>query len=902
MSLADIALGAGRVSATGGRKVVDIVTFIEAPWGLNMRLFPIQKVIVKAYYGLELESKTPTVTFSDWRRSAEKLMTEADYLKMLFDEGRSNVREIIPGMERTELVLSIGRRAGKCVVGGTLVLTDDGIYRMDALGDVAGPEYQAMDVGVAQECGRRARAAFFYNGGVQPTLRVTTASGAVLEGTDKHRVKVLVGDGVVNWCRLDVVEIGTRIGTVVGSNLWGSGHVDHGLAFQWGVDSKKVPASIMCAEAAVARSFLQGVAHQHGCDNRIRLSSSVYAQEVRVLLLNFGILCSTRASESNVILHIDPSYLGLYGHLLSDAAFTPPVQHYAFDSVVSIERSEAPVYDLNVPDGASFVANGMMNHNTTLSACMAAYETYRLISKGDPQGYYGLPASNNIQLISVATDKDQAGLLYQEVSGHFKNTAFFAPYTANNTQSYARFQSPKDIERYGSYSNDAGAKATIKITFRSCVAKGLRGAGNIVIILDEVAHFTDDGQSSAESVYNAVVPSAAAFSPKDPNDSRKPIGPVESKIINISSPLGRQGLFYKLYSGGFETKTMAENRLCIQASTWEVNPTIPASFFEGQYIKDNRTFFTEYGAEFSDRTRGWITSAKDLTDCINPEARPAVRAPARMPHFAGIDVALVGDYTTIAIGHIDENQRIVADLVAGIRAGEGDFAKFDRLEFADVADWIYNWSRQFYIVEGLFDQWLGIPLEQALIAKGLQQFKSFKSSPQISSQMYQNFKDMMLDRKLGLYDWPIPQGQEHCLYIQELLELQAEFKSKYVTLVEAPQVAGKHDDHADALVRMVWAASQGMAKYGSVAGNRMLPGGGGLYNPATQRQKLRLAGSSPDRQIGPGGVSMAHVGFGGGVPSKFAGGPMGGAEGLGGRGRQAASLERLITPPWRKGR
>ena len=76
---------------------------------------------------------------------------------------------------------------------------------------------------------------------------------------------------------------------------------------------------------------------------------------------------------------------------------------------------------------------GRRSGKTTISACIAAYETYKLISKGDPQGFYGLPSSNVIQLISVATDKDQAGLLYQEVSGHFRGCSFFAPYMANNT-------------------------------------------------------------------------------------------------------------------------------------------------------------------------------------------------------------------------------------------------------------------------------------------------------------------------------------------------------------------------------------------------------------------------------------------------------------------------------------
>jgi hypothetical protein len=642
VSLAEIALGAGRASAAGGRSVVDIITFIEAPWGLNMRLFPIQKVILKTYYGLPLEDRIPELTFTDWRRTTERKMTEADYLKLLHDEGRCNIRQVDPGKERREMVLSIGRRAGK----------------------------------------------------------------------------------------------------------------------------------------------------------------------------------------------------------------------------------------------------------TTMSACIAAYETYRLINKGDPQGYYGLPASNNIQLISVATDKDQAGLLYQEVSGHFRNCSFFMPYTANNTQSYARFQSPKDIERYGSYRTDPTAKATLKVTFRSCVAKGLRGAGNIVIILDEVAHFTDDGQSSADAVYNAVVPSSAAFSKKDPNNPSVPIGGVESKVISISSPLGRQGLFYKLFDTGFQSAKISEERLCIQAPTWEVNPTVPAGFFEAEYVKDPRVFFTEYGAEFSDRTRGWIEDAKDLLACVDPVARPRMRAQPRQPHIAGIDVALVGDYSTIAIGHVDEQNRIVVDLVDGIRAGEGDYADSDRLEFTDVAEWIHDYTKRFYITDGLFDQWLGIPLEQALTAKGLRQFKSFKSTPQLNSQMFQNFKDMMFDRRLVLYDWPIPPGESHCLYVNEILELQAEYKSKYVTLVEAPKMAGKHDDHADALVRMVWAASQNIGKHATIAGHRTLPGQHGPAVPSyTLRRKAMQTGSHPDRMAPrPGGDPSRFVGGGGiGTPRSL------------GIGRGPSRIESLITPPWRKG-
>ncbi len=595
MGLSDVALSAGKVDSDD--KIANIIEFVESPWGLNMKLFPVQRVILKAHYGIALDDDK-TFKVSDWRKNEFKDVTEAGYLRMIHEEGRCNIGEVVEGEQRREMILSIGRRSGK----------------------------------------------------------------------------------------------------------------------------------------------------------------------------------------------------------------------------------------------------------TTLAACISAYETYKLMKKGDPQHYYGLPASNNIQIISVATDKDQAGLLYQEVSGHYRNCAFFHPYMANNTMSYARFQTPKDIERYGKYEDDPNAKATIKITFRSCVAKGLRGAGNLVVILDEVAHFTDSGQSSAEAVYNAVTPSTSAFSPKDPDDSRIPIGPVEGRIISISSPLGRQGQFYKLYQIGMRGGEASKNMLCIQAPTWEVNPTVPATEFQKHYVKDPAVFFTEYGGVFTDRTKGWIERALDLEECIDPALKPKSSARARQPHFIGLDLGLVGDGTAVAVGHLTKDGEIVVDLVEQIKAGEGDYAGQDRLDFDDVADWIAGLAKRFFIVEGLFDQWSGIPLEQALWKRGLRQMRSEHLTKNKTSEMFRNFKDMMFDKRLQLYNAPLKEGEKYCPYIQELLELQATKHSKYITTVEAPNIEGKHDDMSDALIRMVWLASQKLGKPKYIVSSK---GGDGSSMPRRSTRRRARGGSSPDRQLPP---------------------------------------------------
>jgi|APSaa5957512493_1039668.scaffolds.fasta_scaffold01542_4 hypothetical protein len=1026
MSLSSVAISASARAGKKSEKDADIIEFVEASWGLKMTLFPVQRVILKAHYGLELDDEK-TFEISDWTRTKIETHTEKSYLRKIYEDGRCNIGEVIPGKQRREMILSIGRRSGKCVTGETLIPTNKGLVRIDSLGDPNGDEIQPLQVNVAQECGTTSRSAYFYNGGVKPTKYLETFCGYRIEGTGNHRIKVMTPECKIEWKYLEEIENGDVACINRSSQLWsndyvdvsqhhtekdqpkyldetwgellgllaGDGHwtnekavgitvgekafepylmslfrnlfgkvsyhpdkrkVDVGQVLAYGKDlrkfldnlgwvidcttrTKSVPHTVLKSPMSVVCAFLRGLFETDGSayDSAITLSTASYqlAHEVQLLLLNVGIVSNlsksnredrtehrirVKGSKSKRLFarHIGfiserkkkclegvlstVSYRGgnegvpfFYEYVERLKKFHPYLKHdlspttkytpywkikkvadhsglnqttksqlynlidrdYFFDPIIKVEQREAHVFDLNVPNGSMFIGNGFTNHNTTISACIAAYETYKLIKKENPQKFYGLPASNNIQIISVATDKDQAGLLYQEVSGHYRSCAFFGPYTANNTLSYARFQTPADVEKYGRYIENQDAKATLKITFRSCVAKGLRGAGNICVILDEVAHFTETGQSGAEEVYNAVVPSTSAYSAKDPENPTIPIGEVEGRIILISSPLGKQGLFYNLFMIGMGGGRAGDNILAVQAPTWEVNPTVPAQEFEKHYLKNAAVFFTEYGGEFTDRTRGWITDERDLLSCIDPQLKPQMGAPARKPHFMGIDLGLVGDGTAIAIGHL-EGEEIVVDLVAQIKAGEGIYHDKERLEFDDVADWVLEFTKKFYIQEGMFDQWAGIPFQQALEKRGLKNLKSTNMTKQITSQMYQNFKDMMWDQKVKLYNRPNYETEGHEPYIQELLELQQTVHGKHLITVEAPQTKGKHDDMSDAIVRMAWLASNNIGKgryfasgsKGSRQFRHPMAGGktfatGGRYTGRSGSDAKRVAPKSP---------------------------------------------------------
>ena len=1065
-NLARIALNAGRLkSDTGSREVVDIITFIESDWGLNMTLFPIQKIILKAHYGIVLDDD-PNNTFriTDFRRQNAKEFTEAGYLRWLFDQGRSNISEVIAGHERRNMILSIGRRSGKCVTGDTLVLTNEGVQRIEDLGDVDGPEMQPLKIGVAQEAGVRSESAYFYNGGVKATVGYETRCGYRLEGTPNHRVRVMGEDGTIQWRYLGDLQAGDQIGIHRTSEMWASEYVDvtgltndrgrkdiqfperlteqwglllgalvgdggwtnrmsvsmtiehhetwmqmyglftellgeqpsvtpdqrtehtgalrvhsvawreflHELGFNWdaGRYGKSIPWSILKSPKPVVCAFLKGLfetdggVESGGKTVSFCTASGRLAREVQTLLTNMGIvsrvkprwnttterhyyhlnirglrsrqkfadqigflsqkkmeplLASLEAagkeggdtesiphqkSWARKLLHSVPKAnpgqgwsrstlrkaLGNICKPSSEENITYPrllealrvavetgadaevIKHfetiqaadYFFDPVVEMWEGEEQVFDLNVPDGASFVANGMTNHNTTISACIAAYETYKLINKGYPQRFYGLTPNSMIQLISVATGKDQAGLLYQEVSGHFAKCSFFKRYTANHTMSYARFQTPNDIDEFGPYSDNPKARASIKVTFAACNAKGLRGAGNIVIILDEVAHFIEQGGSSADQVYDAVSPSAATFTPK--NEMGKPIEGDETqsdgRIILISSPLGKQGLFYKLFELGKTGGDAGDNMLCIQAPTWEVNPTVPASVFKEKFAQDRNVFFTEFGGEFTDRTLGWIDEPEDLYACIDPSLKPRSRGDARRPYFVGFDLGLVNDASAIAIVHLDAEENVVLDYIGKIKAGEGDFVDQTRLDFDAVANWIHLLSRRFYFHQGMFDMWNAIPLEQALAKKGLEQMKGEHFTAPLNSMIYQNFKALMWDKRLRLYDIQPKERErieasgkelpDHLEYIEELKSLQAEYKSKYVINVQAPQTAGKHDDLSDALVRAVWLASQSIGATRHFAGTRNQDPNQRAVSAKARRRNHRmrlLGGSDPKRQI-----------------------------------------------------
>lgn len=93
----------------------------------------------------------------------------------------------------------------------TLVVTNDGIFELQEMGDTNGPKWQPLNVKVAQENGKRAVATKFYKNGLAATRQIKFKSGGWLEATYNHQYRILTEDGKYTWRKVKDLKPGDKL-------------------------------------------------------------------------------------------------------------------------------------------------------------------------------------------------------------------------------------------------------------------------------------------------------------------------------------------------------------------------------------------------------------------------------------------------------------------------------------------------------------------------------------------------------------------------------------------------------------------------------------------------------------------------------------------------------------------
>jgi hypothetical protein len=123
-------------------RLLDALTFIESPQGLNTVLYPVQRVIIRCLYGIPFDERIEIPkykTIKIWDEFKDNLITEftteEEFLHWAYEEGKCNIKDWrdIPEGGFREGVIFAGRRGGKSQLVAAIGAYE--LYRLLSLHD-----------------------------------------------------------------------------------------------------------------------------------------------------------------------------------------------------------------------------------------------------------------------------------------------------------------------------------------------------------------------------------------------------------------------------------------------------------------------------------------------------------------------------------------------------------------------------------------------------------------------------------------------------------------------------------------------------------------------------------------------------------------------------------------------
>ncbi len=179
-----------------------------------------------------------------------------------------------------------------CLTGETLITTDRGLARLGELGDTYGDRWQDLDLAVSTDEGPRQATRFFVNG-EEPTRRIRTEGGYLIQGTLAHRIKVVNREsGAWEWKRLADVTFGDVVPLQLGTLIGESRSVPLPVLDQayYTADSNVYVPDVVNADLAELVGYFMGDGSLHAKGIRFCVADTDPDVEDRVTVLAKGLL------------------------------------------------------------------------------------------------------------------------------------------------------------------------------------------------------------------------------------------------------------------------------------------------------------------------------------------------------------------------------------------------------------------------------------------------------------------------------------------------------------------------------------------------------------------------------------------------------------------------------------
>lgn len=484
-----------------------------------------------------------------------------------------------------ELDVCAGQR---CITGDSLVLTSTGYKRIKDL--LPGADYGYTEkLSLVHNGKELTYMTKFFRAKAEPLYKVTLRSGLTIIGTKDHPVKT--SEGFIKLPDL----LGKNVETPIGTNVYGSNVLTNEQLIEY-LDYDYIPDCILQATKEVQLTFLRMIGVDFG--NVFRIRNPKMLNDVALLLRNMGYETTVRSTTMKV----------------SETIYK---QTYKYDRCVFVDPyAEEETFDIRVPNGSTFIANGILNHNSGKSAffnLLVPYLTHKWVKVEKPVETLGLMSSSIlIGTCTALTWAKAQELLYDPISNAIENSKWFQQYF----QLLDDYEERTGIELY-----------KFKDTFLSFNHKNLilntsgpnkrtlRGATRWISVIDEIGWFPhgDDNDERERASANEVYVSL--------DRSLKTVRKSTMKLLKegydsiplaygcgISSPSSYNDKIMELVRNFKGSKEV----LVHQAPTWEMNPLFTKEDFAKEYQDDPIKAERDFGANPPMAENAWISDVKSL--------------------------------------------------------------------------------------------------------------------------------------------------------------------------------------------------------------------------------------------------------------------------------------------------
>jgi hypothetical protein len=452
---------------------------------------------------------------------------------------------------------------------------------------------------------------------------------------------------------------------------------------------------------------------------------------------------------------------------------------------------------------------GRRGSKSFMTVAIALYELYRLLSMKHPQKKLGLPDFQEIVILNVAKNEDQAK---DSIFTPMKNSAvaspFFQKYIGVDNVLEMKFLTERDIEE-----NDrrkarglAELDGTIILKCGSSSASGLVGKTCWCIILDELAAMAGDNPNSGmdKKLYDELKPSIATFG-------------KEGKIICLSNPKGPFGQLFTLYN----TRLEDSMTLVLKIPTWQINANIDKLWLAAQKKNDPVEYNMQFGAEFGNNSQNPYLSPEDV-DYAFVNSNQITRLEKRDTageYYCHVDPANRSDYYCIAVaeaiptGITDVNGKMIKSFnIVHLHFWAPQKMK-QPVPVREVEEYLINLHSNFRFKQISFDQWGSMETINKLQQMGLPVVLRVFNK-EYKDKIYLNLLEVFRDKRIRFYKMSagrVKDSREQWMEINEIPEAKDQFTFLQKKWKNGRQViealSGYKDDIPDAVAAAIHEAN-----------------------------------------------------------------------------------------------